>query len=98
MRRVLLRTAAGLGLVPLLGLGLVYGSELSGGTAQGGKAPLPPVTRAVPGPRAEEGCGSFSTQVKFVSTPSAAAARARKEEKLVFVLHVSGHFADPRFT
>ena len=96
MRRVLLRTAAGLGLVPLLGLGLVYGSELSGSTAQGGKAPLP-VTRPVPGPK-EEGCGSFGTQVQFVSTPSAAAARAKKEEKLVFVLHVSGHFEDPRFT
>jgi hypothetical protein len=98
MRRVWLRTAAGLGLVPLVGLGLVYGSELSGSTAQGGKVPLPPITRPVPRPGAEEGCGSFGTQVKFVSTPSAAAARARKEEKLVFVLHVSGHFENPRFT
>ena len=25
-------------------------------------------------------------------------ARAKKEGKLVFVLHVSGHFEDPRFT
>ena len=98
MRRLVLRTAVGLGLAPLLGLGLVCASELSGTTAQGGKVPLP-VTRLLPGPQAEEGgCGSFGTQVKFVSTPSAAAARARKEEKLVFVLHVSGHFENPRFT
>jgi len=31
-------------------------------------------------------------------SPTVAAAQARKEEKLVFVLHVSGNFEDPRFT
>jgi len=98
MRLLLLRTAAGLGLAPLVGLGLVCGSELSGTTAQGGKVPPLPITRPAPGHQAEGGCGSFGTEVKFVSTPSAAAARARKEEKLVFVLHVSGHFENPRFT
>jgi hypothetical protein len=43
-------------------------------------------------------CGSFGTQVEFVGTPSEAARQAKKEQKLVFVLHVSGNFEDPRFT
>jgi hypothetical protein len=38
------------------------------------------------------------TTIEFVDTPSEAARKAKKEEKLVFVLHVSGHFEDPRFT
>jgi hypothetical protein len=45
-----------------------------------------------------ETCGSFGTSVEFVDTPSAAARLAKKEQKLVFVLHVSGNFEDPRFT
>jgi hypothetical protein len=43
-------------------------------------------------------CGSFGTSVEFAESPEAAAAQAKKEEKLVFVLHVSGNFEDPRFT
>ena len=43
-------------------------------------------------------CGAFGTAVQFVATPSDAARQARQEQKLVFVLHVSGHFEDPRFT
>jgi hypothetical protein len=42
--------------------------------------------------------GSCGTSVEFVDTPKEAAALAKKEQKLVFVLHVSGHFEDPRFT
>lgn len=42
-------------------------------------------------------CG-FGTAVAFVDTPREAAALARTQEKLVFVLHVSGHFEDPQFT
>jgi hypothetical protein len=50
-------------------------------------------------PGKEEGsCGNHGTSVEFVATPSEAAQRAKKEQKLVFVLHVSGHFEDPRFT
>jgi len=41
---------------------------------------------------------TFGTKVEFVSTPSEAARLAKKEQKLVFVLHVSGKFEDPRFT
>jgi hypothetical protein len=40
-------------------------------------------------------CG---TSVHFVSTPREAARRAAADDKLVFTLHVSGDFEDPRFT
>jgi hypothetical protein len=43
-------------------------------------------------------CGSHGTTIDFVDTPSDAAKQAKKEGKLVLVLHVSGHFEDPRFT
>ena len=43
-------------------------------------------------------CGNHGTSVQFLDTPSEAARKAVKEEKLVFVLHVSGNFEDPRFT
>lgn len=47
---------------------------------------------------AGESCGSFGTSVAFVDTPSEAARQAKKEEKLVFVLHLSGIFEDPKLT
>ena len=58
---------------------------------------------AVPARAADESCGrcgkqSYGTSVEWSGSPSEAAAKARKEEKLVFVLHVSGHFEDPKFT
>jgi hypothetical protein len=46
--------------------------------------------------RAGEGC--YGTAIEFVDTPKEAAALARKQEKLVLVLHVSGHFETPEFT
>jgi hypothetical protein len=33
-----------------------------------------------------------------MGSPSDAAAAAKKQEKLLFVLHVSGNFEDPKFT
>jgi hypothetical protein len=48
--------------------------------------------------KSESGCGGFGTSVEFFDTPSEAAKQAAKKEKLVFVLHVSGNFEDPRFT
>ena len=48
--------------------------------------------------RTEGVCSTFGTKVEFVSTPSEAARLAKKEQKLVFVLHVSGQFENPRFT
>jgi hypothetical protein len=46
----------------------------------------------------EHACGSFGTAVQFAESPAAAAKEARKQEKLVFILHVSGNFEDPKFT
>ncbi len=51
-----------------------------------------------PAEAAKPACGSHGTTIDFVDTPGDAATQAKKEEKLVFVLHVSGHFEDPRFT
>ena len=42
--------------------------------------------------------GDFGTSLKFEDSPQDASKIAKKEGKLVFVLHVSGHFEDPRFT
>ena len=41
---------------------------------------------------------SHGTTVDFVGTPVKAAKLAKKEKKLVLVLHVSGYFEDPGFT
>jgi hypothetical protein len=43
-------------------------------------------------------CGSYGTSVHFEATPSDAARKALKEQKLVFVLHVSGNFENSDFT
>ena len=52
---------------------------------------------------ADESCGkcgnqSYGTSVEWSGSPSEAAAKAKAAEKLVFVLHVSGLFEDPKFT
>ena len=46
---------------------------------------------------AQESCG-FGTKIDFVDNPKDAATMAKKQEKLVMVLHVSGHFEDPGLT
>jgi hypothetical protein len=45
-----------------------------------------------------ESSSCHGTTVHFVNTPSEAAREAKKQEKLVFVLHVSGQFEDPGIT
>ena len=45
-----------------------------------------------------ETCGGYGTAIDFLESPSEAAKKAAAEEKLVFVLHVSGNFEDPKFT
>ena len=45
-----------------------------------------------------ETCGEFGTKVVFADSPAEAAKAALKEEKLVFVLHVSGEFETPEYT
>jgi len=87
MRRFL--RAAGLGLAPLAGLILSAGVALAGKPA----APDSPFAEGTP-----TRCGSYGTTVEFVDSPAEAAKLAKKEGKLVFVLHVSGNFEDPRFT
>ena len=47
---------------------------------------------------AESETACYGTKVEFLDTPKEAATLAKKQEKLVFVLHVSGNFEDPRFT
>jgi hypothetical protein len=83
VRRIILYTAAGL--LPALGL----------------LGPLPGARSQPPGSVLKEPattCGNYGTSVQFVKTPSEAARQALKEEKLVFVLHVSGQFETPDFT
>lgn len=90
MRRFVLTTAAGLALTPLLGWAAA--GEPNPAPAKPAKSILPTL------PAKPATCGSHGTSVEFLDTPSDAAAKAKKEQKLVFVLHVSGNFEDPRFT
>ncbi len=43
-------------------------------------------------------CARHGTTIDFVDSPKDAAAQAKKEEKLVLVLHISGHFEDASLT
>ena len=69
------------------GLVVAFAAALGCGGAAAGKSP----------PK-EPACGEYGTSVHFEDTPAAAAKQAQKEEKLVLVLHVSGHFENPEFT
>jgi len=88
VRRTLLLTAAGLGLATLL--------------AAAARAKDPPLPLPGPEPilkeKASAKCGKHGTTINFFSTPKEAAEDAKKEEKLVFVLHLSGIFEDPTLT
>jgi hypothetical protein len=60
--------------------------------------PLP--TAAVQNP-ASQTCPAptwHGTAVNFVATPTEAARKARKDNKLTFLLHISGNFEDAEFT
>jgi len=107
--RLLLRTATAVGLLLLAGLGLASASELVG-SPRTGPAILPvtpptPISPILKKPvekcdldKCSTGtCGKYGTTIEFVDTPHEAATQAKKEGKLVFVLHVSGHLEDPRF-
>ena len=48
--------------------------------------------------KTEAPCGDYGTSVHFEANPADAAKQAKKDEKLVLVLHVSGHFENPEFT
>jgi hypothetical protein len=75
-----------LAMVAALGLGLI----LVPGTSAKDRPPKP----AEP----QVGCGSYGTSVDFEATPKAAAEKAKKDEKLVLILHVSGDFEDSGLT
>lgn len=91
-----LRTMRVLGIVPValisLSMGMVHGADLKGRPLSPIKNVLEEVLPSKPT------CGKHGTSVEFVASPKEAAQEAKKEGKLVFVLHVSGHFEDPRFT
>src|SRR5262245_60797637 len=89
MRSLALVTAAGLSLAPLL----AGSSELNGKDRPADKAPAAKEKKAE-----TVGCGDHGTAVQFFDTPSEAAKQAKKDQKLVFVLHVSGLFEDPKLT
>jgi hypothetical protein len=86
MRRLLAKAA----IVAALGGGIVGVASADVTSKLAGKAL----------PKSEGGatCGRHGTAVEFVPTPNDAAAQARREQKLVLVLHVSGHFETPEFT
>jgi len=45
-----------------------------------------------------EPSGSCGTSLEFFDTPKEAARQAEKDQKLVFVVHVSGVFEDSKLT
>ena len=59
---------------------------------------MPALADPVKKPADKTTCGDYGTTVHFEKSPSEAAKKALKEEKLVCVLHISGHFEDPDFT
>jgi hypothetical protein len=59
--------------------------------------PKPSELASLPSPGAPT-CESFGTRVEFVRNPTDAARLAREENKLMFVLHISGNFEDDKFT
>ena len=85
MRRLLFTAAAALALAPL--------ASAAPPTPEG-----PGSGSQIVPPKTGESCGSYGTQIEFTDSPADAAKKAKKEGKLVFILHVSGHFEDPRFT
>jgi hypothetical protein len=101
-----MRTTALIGAVGLFIGGWSHSPLLSSELqpAPGGAPAARPLPAPAPAPKPHletcTTCGenTYGTSIEFVGTPSEAANRAVKEQKLVFVLHVSGHFEDPGVT
>ncbi len=67
--------------------------------AAGCSLPASAADKAAPGKgSAAATCGDYGTSIHFEKTPKDAAKKALKEEKLVFVVHVSGLFEESDFT
>lgn len=64
--------------------------------------PLPPPPPREPEPAAEAAAPAngqtYGTNVVFRNNPAAAAESARRDNKLLFVMHISGNFEDSCFT
>jgi hypothetical protein len=89
MRRFLMVAGAGFGWILLSGLTILHSSELRSSS---------PIQAPAIGPIGKATDRCHGTAIAFEDNPGMAAKKAKKEEKLVFVLHVSGNFEDPRFT
>jgi hypothetical protein len=80
----------------VLGLATAHATDDKVGDPKTSKPPAPVATNPIDAALDESGC--HGTAINFLDTPSDAATKAKKEEKLVFILHVSGNFEDPKFT
>jgi hypothetical protein len=43
-------------------------------------------------------CETFGTSVEFAASPAEAAKTAKRDDKLLFLMHISGNFEDDAFT
>jgi hypothetical protein len=58
----------------------------------------PPLNPPVAQVEAPAPCGDYGTKITFVKNPVEAFQQAKKEKKLVFMIHLSGNFEDEGFT
>lgn len=96
MRRILSCTVAGL--IPALWLWSAGASELITASGKGLSAKAAAIKTPAKPSEPATCSGDYGTSVHFEKSPSDAAKKALKEEKLVCVLHISGLFEDPDFT
>lgn len=66
--------------------------------AQIAQAPAPPAGEPEPADKAGAACQRFGTAVDFVASQMEASRQALVQDKLMFVLHISGNFEEARFT
>lgn len=59
---------------------------------------VPPAQVVVQAEEAAVGCGLHGTTVRFARSITLATRQAMEEDKLLLVMHISGHFEDPAFT
>jgi hypothetical protein len=91
----------GLAAGPLIAQTAGSGTSLAGsGTSAGTGASFIDEARAKTASSSCTRCGerTFGTAIEWVTSPPEAARRAQAEGKLVFVLHVSGHFENAGYT
>jgi hypothetical protein len=94
VRSTLCRIGVGAAMVALLGLAGARATDVKAGDSKPGST-APVATTPLD---KDEATSCHGTSVHFVDTPADAAKQAKKDEKLVFILHVSGNFEDPKFT